>query len=410
MEGVMRAASDDSGAGDLSSKNAAKSDIRQLVEKVQLKIRGLHTFSEYECYAFGERRKDYHYMLGFMTTHALRQRALPVLNDPGWLPVLLNKWLFHLHCKQFGIPSPQVYGVFEKNFGFAETGEPLTCRDELRRFLAELQPANLVIKPLGGIQGKQVLVLDKIQYREGAIHATSNSGRTYEFSDLAEELERLPAMRFSFAGGYELELGGYLLQAKLQQHSVFEEIAPSTTNTVRVVTFRDKSNEVRVHATIMRLGRQGSITDNWDRGGLSVAIDSRTGELGRGVLKPKYGGQWMDHHPDSGARFVGKIVPYWSDVLRICIRAARVTPHLRSIGWDVVVTSQGPIIIEGNPDWDLMMVQVHSDGLLRTSIREQLAAFGLRFPEEDLPSFSLGEWWRRLKAARRERAFRSIRR
>jgi hypothetical protein len=30
-----------------------------------------------------------------------------------------------------------------------------------------------------------------------------------------------------------------------------------------------------------------------------------------------------------------------------CARAARVTPHVRSVGWDVLVTPSGPKLIDG---------------------------------------------------------------
>lgn len=119
-------------------------------------------------------------------------------------------------------------------------------------------------------------------------------------------------------------------------------IASSTTNTVRIVTFRDRQNAIHIHATILRLGRAGNAADNWDRGGLSVAIDPETGKPGVGVLKPKYGGERMETHPDSGVRFAGQIIPHWPEVRELCIHAARVTPNLRSIVWDVVVTAEGP--------------------------------------------------------------------
>jgi hypothetical protein len=72
--------------------------------------------------------------------------------------------------------------------------------------------------------------------------------------------------------------------------------------------------------------------------------------------------------------------------------AAQVTRNLRSIGWDVALTPDGPVINEGNPDWDLPMVQVHTEGLLQPDVRQQLASFGITFPESTLPPISLREW------------------
>ena len=85
-------------------------------------------------------------------------------------------------------------------------------------------------------------------------------------------------------------------------------------------------------------------------------------------------------------------MPFWKEVLDLCSRAARIIPNLRSVGWDVALTPDGPVIVEGNPDWDLPMVQVHTDGLLQPDVRRQLASFGIQFPEGTLPPISLREW------------------
>jgi len=209
-----------------------------------------------------------------------------------------------------------------------------------------------------------------------------------------------------YTTGYELDLTGYLLQAKLQQHQFMSEIAPWTTNTIRVVTFLDQNNDVDVQFTIVRLGRRGNVADNWDAGGISVHVDPATGVMGSGVLKPKYGGQWMETHPDSGVRFAGRAIPHWDEVLSICTRAARLTPKMRSIGWDVALTPDGPVIIEGNPDWDLAMVQVHTDGLLQPDVRAKLAHFGLTYPEGKLPPISVRGWSARVMELYRGQMFK----
>jgi len=62
------------------------------------------------------------------------------------------------------------------------------------------------------------------------------------------------------------------------------------------------------------------------------------------------------------------------------------------VGWDVALTPAGPVLIEGNPDWDLPMVQVHTRGLLQPEVRKQLARFGITYPENTLPRISPCEW------------------
>ncbi len=381
-----------------------KSWLQQRREMLQLYARYMLLPTDYRLYRFSEQDKDYRYMLNFLTPYALSFKVVAVLNDPSWKVVLDNKWLFYTHYRRFDLPLPEVYGIYDPQMGFRSSGQPLTTPEDLRAFLEEVKPSALVVKPLGGIQGKGVLILNELRYDGETIIAVTNTGETLTFAQLAELLEQPPNVRH-YNAGYKLDLPGYLLQEKIQQHEFLNELAPTTTNTIRVVTFLDRNNEVDIHFTILRLGRQGNMADNWDRGGISVAVDPTTGVLGAGVLKPKYGGQWLEVHPDSKVRFTGRTLPYWQETVELCTKAAKVSPRLHSIGWDVALTPQGPVLIEGNPDWDLPMVQVHSHGLLQPEVRRKLADFGLVFPEGKLPPVRLRNWWVRLKEQYRDAVF-----
>lgn len=372
---------------------------------LQLHLRCRLTAGEYRLYRFHEQDKDYAYMLNFLPGDAFRNAFRLVLNDPNWKVLLDNKWLFQMHYEQFGLPLPQVYGLYDQEGGFTKTGNRLTTREDLRAFFDAVKPASLVVKPLGGIMGKRVLILKEVQYTDGELQVVDNTDERFTFEQLAEKLEQPPNVRYYMSGGYKLDLTGYLLQEKIEQHPFLNTLAPYTTNTIRVVTFLNHRSDVDIHFTILRLGRQGNMADNWDRGGISVAIDPTTGVLGEGIIKPKYGGQWVQVHPDSGVRFTGQQIPYWHQILAACTQAARVTPKVRTIGWDVALTPTGPVLIEGNPDWDLGMVQVHTNGFLQPEVRAQLAHFGLAFPEETLPPFSPRAWWVRLREQSRYRAF-----
>jgi hypothetical protein len=36
---------------------------------------------------------------------------------------------------------------------------------------------------------------------------------------------------------------------------------------------------------------------------------------------------------------------------------------IHSIGWDIAITEDGPVIIEGNDNWEISLVQICSHGL-----------------------------------------------
>jgi len=249
-----------------------KSWFQQRREMLQLYLRCQLTAAEYRLYRFHEQDKDYAHMLNFLPVNALRNSFRLALNDPNWKVLLDNKWLFHVHYEQFGLPLPQVYGLYDQGVGFTKTGKPLTTREDLRAFFGEVKPTSLVAKPLGGIMGKRVLILKEIQYQNGELQAVANTNERFTFDQLAEMLEQPPNVRYYMSGGYKLDLTGYLLQEKLEQHTFLNTLTPYTINTIRVVTFLNHRHDVDIHFTVLRLGRQGNMADNWDRGAISGPI------------------------------------------------------------------------------------------------------------------------------------------
>jgi hypothetical protein len=47
----------------------------------------------------------------------------------------------------------------------------------------------------------------------------------------------------------------------------------------------------------------------------------------------------------------------WDAVLALAISAHRVFSQFPSVGWDVAITSDGPVLMEGNYDWGVNLVQ-----------------------------------------------------
>lgn len=354
----------------------AKSSFRQYYEMIYCAARYQLTPREYHLYQLWRSDKSLHEASRYLSNQFLVKHFRPKLNDQSWSQVLDNKLVF---VKWYGahVRVPPTLGFYHPVFGFrfSASGQTLSfgSKDDLVALLRETRPANgLVVKPVGGIQGKGVLVLTEIVYKDDSPALfTTTDGRLMDLRELSDLLERPHGVR---------SLQGYLVQERVKQHGFFERLNPFTPNTIRVVTYRS-DNEITVQYAVLRLGRKGNRVDNWDAGGISVNINVHTGVLGKGLSKPEHGGVWYSHHPDSGVQFEGLVIPMWEEVVSICKRAAELTPFVRSIGWDVIVSPTGPVLIEGNPSWDLNMVQVHSDGYLSSEFREELRKYGLRLPE-----------------------------
>ncbi|WP_051918115.1 sugar-transfer associated ATP-grasp domain-containing protein [Thioalkalivibrio sp. ALJ1] len=322
----------------------------------------------------------------FMSHRQSHQQFRPSVNRGGQKHALEDKWLMHHITSGLGIPSPVTLGLYHPALGQYPDGTALQRWADFEPLFSNTPRVNWIIKPRGGRQGE-------------AVHHFCG-----DHSELHALLSSLPDTDRQY---YDSAYHGYLIQQCLEQHAEIAAINPTCINSLRVVTFCERSGEVHVDCAIMRLGRGHSAADNWDKGGLSVGIDLDTGQLIRGVTKPKFGGDWFDSHPDSGEPLTGRPVPFFDEARRLCTRAAKAFSGTPSIGWDIALTPNGPVLMEGNAQWDLPMVQVHSTGYLTDDKRRQLKEFGVELQADLLPATSsslhlaaqtarrsrAGRWW-----------------
>lgn len=293
----------------------------------------------------------------------------PVLNARESRTLTENKWVFYRLAAGWGLPVPRTLGLFDPVFGATWDGErPLRSVDDVLTELAARRPATVVLKPAGGQQGKRVVVLEDVDHATGRARTRAGTPTTVEAT--VRSLDPRPMRGHA----------GYVVQEGVPAHPALHRLAPWTTNTVRVMTLVDAGGAPRVHAVAARLGRRGNETDNWAQGGVGVFVDLRDGALGEGVLKAERGRR-ITAHPDTGEEFTGTALPFWQETLQTCLRGARLFPGLHSLGWDVVLSPQGPVVLEANADWDLQFVQWFSEGLLAdTELSSDLAELGVRFP------------------------------
>ena len=113
------------------------------------------------------------------------------------------------------------------------------------------------------------------------------------------------------------------------------------------------------------------VVDNLHAGGIAAAVDVQTGILSRASnLGADASLGWLDRHPVTGARIAGTRLPMWDDVREFALRAHRGFSDRVLIGWDIAITPDGPVMVEGNgsPDLDIMqrfvpaaLVQLRND-------------------------------------------------
>jgi hypothetical protein len=355
------------------------------------------TREEYCLYRF-DQLSDIREAMQYLSHRHNHRIHLPAVNWGAQQYFLEDKWATQFFLSGLSIPVPYTWGLYHPAFGVAGDGSAFRTPEDVAAVLGPHLPLRLIVKPRGGRKGRNVMRVDMYRASDGGIVVMAGDSEL----PLAAFLASLP---IEASREYDGSYHGWLVQACLQQHEFLNRINPHTVNSIRVVTFITADDRVGVHMAALRLGRATGVADNWDRGGVSVAVDASTGVLGQGLTKPRYGGQWTSVHPDTGERFEGQQLPEWSRVVDVCCRAAAALSGIRSVGWDVVLTPEGPVIVEGNATWCLALVQVHTRGYLTDEVRAELARYGAVFPSEpvSLPVALLrllGYQWQRSRGPR----------
>jgi hypothetical protein len=149
-----------------------------------------------------------------------------------------------------------------------------------------------------------------------------------------------------------------IVQRRLRPHPELERLTSGAVPTVRALTILDEKGRPELVATVFRMSIGANRTvDNIHAGGLACAVSLDEGQLG---IASNLGSDarlgWHSEHPTTHARIEGTRLPYWDELKALSLRAHGAFTSRAVIGWDIAITKDGPIIIEGNrgPDMDLM--------------------------------------------------------
>jgi len=236
------------------------------------------------------------------------------INPLGWTRecVLADKVRFEARCASAHLPSPRTVAVVVD--GRVEIKTDPAGRD-------------LVLKPADGEGGDGVVILERV-------------------ADAADLSARLPRGR-----------GVWLVQDRVATHPALRDLALDALPTVRIVTMVDEVGAPEVVSATFRFASvRGAKVDNMKAGGLIAAVDLPVGSLG--VACKGYGGGDHAVHPVTGAAIAGRMLPDWAAAKGLVRRAhAEVFPDYALIGWDVALTPNGPVLIEGNGKPGVLMPQ-----------------------------------------------------
>lgn len=148
-----------------------------------------------------------------------------------------------------------------------------------------------------------------------------------------------------------------LVEEFIIQHPSLSALSPTAVNTVRIFTQLNRNNEVEVLGCRQRISVNSSV-DNMAAGNLAAPIDEQTGMVNGPAVYSDITKPEEVKHPLTGVAIEGFTVPFWKETIAMVKEAALLHPQNRSIGWDIVITENGPGFIEGNHDWCKLLWQL----------------------------------------------------
>ncbi len=272
------------------------------------------------------------------------------INGPFARSVLNDKLLF---TKLVGgvLEVPPVVALIERGEVYPVYAEGRTLT--LKEIVCDHQ--SLILKPVGGTHGRGVHRLELKRQLSPELNSEPNSEL-----DPSLHLDARPVTDAE-VDDFSRTLDRYIVTPTVKQAAYARTICAETTNGVRVMTFVDPdTREPFVGYALHRFGTPATQpTDNWARGGLCCHVDLSDGSLGPGLKQPRWtGGKavFSTHHPDSGAALGGVRIPRWLELCEGLLGAVEAFPFLLYVGWDVVVTDGGFVVLEGNTNSDLLQL------------------------------------------------------
>ena len=140
-----------------------------------------------------------------------------------------------------------------------------------------------------------------------------------------------------------LSRGELLIEEVIVQHPDLAAVCAGTVNTTRVTAFFD-GTQTHILAMAQKFGR-GAVSDQMTFGGFYTMLDADGHAVGAGYDSH---GHVHEVHPDSGVRIADFQLPMMDEVREFVDQVARVVPQVQYVGWDIVVTPTGPVLVEGN--------------------------------------------------------------
>jgi len=317
--------------GRLAEELWGVSPLRQLLVYLPLFKRFGHTIDEFYFYRLCTPEWRPH-AEAFLPSR--RMTALVRLYDKIGIDdeLVHDKARFARHCAAEGLPViPTILEL--------DRGEKRWCDSRGR----SLPAADIIVKPSLGLQGQGVRGFEKVPggYRDENGNVLGAQALIELWS---EESEGIPL----------------IVQPRVRNAREVSAWSTGALCSVRLVTTRRPDEPPVPLLALFRMPNGDAVADNVKRGGIAATVDLASGELGPALafkVLDVMRRSVHERHPRTGEQIIGRPLPCWDETIKLGLRAHECVGAFHSIGWDIAITDDGPILIEGNPDWGVRFSQ-----------------------------------------------------
>ena len=257
------------------------------------------------------------------------------LHEDSDVGTMLDKRGFSEWCRRHGLPAVPTLVEYDHGalIAAATPGDPE----------ASLPAADLFSKPSDATGGHGT---ERWRYGGDRTWTASSDGRVRGGRELLAELAETS---LTLPRKYGRTSRRIMLQPCLRNHADLLPLTPGALCTVRVLTYREPGGRARAILGAYKMATGASPADNFHFGGIVAPVDIATGRLGPALRRQGRVLVPVERHPDTGTPIAGAQLPFWRETLALAERALDLTHRLMTLGWDIAITDDGPVLIEANP-------------------------------------------------------------
>ncbi len=199
-----------------------------------------------------------------------------------------------------------------------------------------LSETDLWVKPQYGSQGRENIPIKFVHHKQYLF-----GEKTLNPDELIRELSDLS------------RVNPVILQPLLKNHKMFSNLTNGGIVVVRLVSGKEKNGDVTPIAATIQFPTGAEMTAH---SGIIATVNLQSGQM-TNFRSPQPIYSPVTQHPDTGQIFPDMPIPDWNLLLELTTKLHKALKGYVFIGWDIAITPDGPVFLEGNSSWNAQQHQ-----------------------------------------------------